>query len=172
MARMVLLEHTLPTGAIHFDWLLERPSPVGAIPLAGDPNDRCLLALRVQARIDEATCTSFSAEAMPDHRVLYLTFEGTLPPDAQGQDRGRVRRVAGGVVRAVREANGLLTIRARWTNGSPSGSRDEWTWAGVLEGDGRWLFQRGGKSFVRLPTGQPDPDENPWGEPAGYVGGL
>lgn len=164
---MVLLQHVLSTGESHYDWLIERPSPVGVVSLATSPDDRCLLALRVHVRIDDRECTAFQAEAMPDHRLAYLTFEGMLPPGPQGESRGAVKRVAGGVVRAVRASDGMLSVRARWTNGSPSRSLDEWTWAGVSEGDGRWRFLRGSKSFARPTSGRPDPDANPgvnrWG---------
>lgn len=79
---MVLLEHVLPTGERHFDWLLERP---------GVP-DGLLLAFRVFARVDEGAATGgcgerYPAERMKDHRRVYLEFEGEL---TGGEERSGV----------------------------------------------------------------------------------
>lgn len=93
MPRTVVLEHTLPGGTRHFDWLMEA-SEGG--PGASD-EDRSLLAFRVSVRVDDPSVGSFRAEAMPDHRRLYLRYEGEI---AGG--RGRVLRVAEGICKIVR----------------------------------------------------------------------
>ncbi len=61
--RTVVLEHTLPDGSRHFDWLMEPAEPG---PDATD-EDRSLLAFRLAARVDAPSIVSFLAEAMPDH---------------------------------------------------------------------------------------------------------
>lgn len=65
-------------------------------PGASD-EDRSLLAFRVSVRVDDPSVGSFRAEAMPDHRRLYLRYEGEI---AGG--RGRVLRVAEGICKIVR----------------------------------------------------------------------
>lgn len=80
MFPMVLLLHELPDGSSHFDWMLARD--------AAGP----LVTFRVTERID-AGVRAFVATRLPDHRRVYLTYEG----DVSG-GRGRVRRVAEGSV--------------------------------------------------------------------------
>lgn len=79
-ARSVLLRHDLPDGTWHFDWLID---PVGR----GGDDDRTLLAFRIGVRPEKAL-DRFDAIRLPDHRRLYLEFEGTLPGN-----RGQVRRI-------------------------------------------------------------------------------
>ncbi len=77
--RTVLLRHVLPDGSEHFDWLTQ-PAP-----------DAPLVAFRVVERIDLPECTAFTAQRIPDHRAVYLEYEGEI-----SGGRGRVTRVAAG----------------------------------------------------------------------------
>lgn len=73
MPRFVILEHDWPY--LHFDFLLEEDSHLRGWRLATFPG-------RGEA---------ISAEVLPDHRPLYLDFEGPLTGN-----RGSVRRVERG----------------------------------------------------------------------------
>lgn len=90
---MVLLRHDLPDGSWHYDWLLE---PASAAAAPGGPDARVLLAFRVAKRLDVDPPREFPAERLPDHRRLYLDYEGEI---AGG--RGRVTRVAAGTCRTI-----------------------------------------------------------------------
>ena len=79
MLRTVVLLHTLPDGSSHYDWMLEQP---GQDPLA---------TFRCTASPHEAE--AWTAERLPDHRRVYLEYEGSV-----SRNRGDVRRVASGVV--------------------------------------------------------------------------
>jgi hypothetical protein len=113
MGLMALLLHELPDGTHHHDWLLQRDKT--------DPP--LLMTFRVPDRIDSVTCNKFLAQRLPDHRLLYLTYEGPVhgrngnsplesdsssdrprssAPDAMG-DRGRVKRLASGQCRILKE---------------------------------------------------------------------
>ncbi|MCL4742138.1 MAG: hypothetical protein KJZ54_08035 [Phycisphaerales bacterium] len=105
MPRTVVLEHTLPDGSRHFDWLME---PGEARPGARD-EDRSLLAFRVSVRVDDPSVGSFRAEAMPAHRRLYLRYEGEI---AGG--RGRVLRVAEGVCKVVERTAGEVGVEVEF----------------------------------------------------------
>lgn len=74
MPRFVILEHDWP--ALHWDLMLE-----------------CGEMLRTW-RLDQPlpTDAAFEAESLPDHRRLYLDYEGPI-----SENRGTVRRVEGGV---------------------------------------------------------------------------
>lgn len=109
---MVLLEHVLPDGSRHYDWLLARDA-------AGDRETRDVLTLRCATRIDRlAVHERCEVEWLPDHRRHYLDHEGPV-----GNGRGAVRRVASGEVVA---AAGLAG-RERPT---PSGGSDDAAQAG------------------------------------------
>lgn len=83
MLPSVLLRHELPDGSWHYDWLID---PIGQ----GESEERNLIAFRLAQRPDEAPFR-FAAERLPDHRRLYLEFEGRVPGRA---DRGVVHRVS------------------------------------------------------------------------------
>jgi hypothetical protein len=85
--RTVLLRHDLRDGSSHFDWLIQRP---GGTPAA----EEMLISFRTTCRIDTGAAVDFLAEPMPDHRSLYLTFEGEI-----SGGRGTVTRVAEGDLR-------------------------------------------------------------------------
>lgn len=79
---MVLLRHTLVDASWHYDWLLD-------VAGTGGPEERNLVTFRVLERPDEAE-GAFEARRLPDHRRLYLAYEGDI---AHGEG-GRVQRVA------------------------------------------------------------------------------
>ncbi|CAG1001151.1 hypothetical protein PHYC_02894 [Phycisphaerales bacterium] len=95
MPETVLLQHDLPDGSSHFDWMIQRDDP-----RAG------LITFRLQDRIDHPSCGGFDARRLPDHRAAYLTFEG---PVAGG--RGIVRRLATGRATAG-ETGGEMLVTA------------------------------------------------------------
>lgn len=124
-SRSVLLLHRAPDGGEHFDWLFERPSLSRAVAGAcgtaggakgGEADDqvgddgRCLRSFRVDVRVDELSAADagamFDARAMPDHRRVYLRFEGEL-----SGGRGRVRRVAAWMIRVLEDEPTLLVVR-------------------------------------------------------------
>jgi hypothetical protein len=91
----VVLEHTVPTAegvAVHWDFLIE---------LAGQER---LAAWRL-ARDPLASAGSVPAERLPDHRPLYLDFEGEL-----SGNRGRVRRVERGSATIERLAGDEVSV--------------------------------------------------------------
>lgn len=95
LTRWVVLRHTgHPEAPPHFDWLLERADGPG----------RNLIAFRTPERPDVCGIGGFSAERLPDHRPLYLDYEGEI-----SGGRGRVERVAQGMCR-IAEAETLLTV--------------------------------------------------------------
>lgn len=81
-ADVVLLHHTLPDATSHYDWLTSPPGREG----------HGLVAFRLGHRLDDPGWDRQTALRLPDHRCLYLTFEGDL-----SGDRGHVRRVARGI---------------------------------------------------------------------------
>lgn len=86
-AAVVLLEHALPDGTIHYDWLVARNGP-------GDAETRDVRTFRCAGRVDRLEVGQWCAcEPIEDHRRRYLTYEGLVEPG-----RGRVRRVASGVL--------------------------------------------------------------------------
>lgn len=103
--RTVVLEHSLPDGTRHFDWLIESAEPG---PDATD-DDRSLLAFRVGVRIDEPSVGAFRAEALPAHRRLYLHYEGAI-----SGDRGAVIRVADGACRIARKSADEIRIEVEF----------------------------------------------------------
>jgi hypothetical protein len=86
MPRAALLHHLTPGIGSHYDWLLAPDDgPHG-------PDEAILLCFRVADRIDLLTPgQGFEAERIPDHRWLYLSYEGEI-----SDGRGRVERVAEG----------------------------------------------------------------------------
>jgi len=111
MPRAVLLLHTLPSGESHFDWLTAS---------TGDA-DAALVAFRVGVRIDDAGVRAFDAEPLPDHRTIYLDFEGPLEPK-EGRVRGDVVRLARAEAQVRTRDDRLVIIDADWF-GSAAGPR-------------------------------------------------
>ncbi|MCC6427617.1 MAG: hypothetical protein IT435_12450 [Phycisphaerales bacterium] len=79
----VLLQHDLPSGSRHFDWLIQ---------VTEDPAAP-VLAFRTAIRIDRPEALVFSAERIGDHRAFYLEHEGEV-----SGGRGMVVRVAHGLI--------------------------------------------------------------------------
>lgn len=119
MGRTVLLRHDLPDGSWHYDWLISPPP---------SPEPRGLICFRVWERIDSAEVRQFRAERLPDHRAMYLDYEG---PVSGG--RGTVIRVAEGKMKVEVDGDGELVVsgelgaaRGRWTGTATAGT---WTFA-------------------------------------------
>jgi len=102
----VILLHTRPGGDSHFDWLTARDTS----------GDAPLLAFRVGVRLDRTPPPAFDAERLPDHRPLYLEFEGPLEPK-HGADRGAVRRLARGAALIERADDRGAVVRVGWGAG-------------------------------------------------------
>jgi hypothetical protein len=122
MGRMVLLRHTLGDGSWHYDWLLDPAGPGpgrrGRAPESG-ADERRLITFRLSDRPDALSVAQvLHGVRLPDHRALYLDFEGPL-----SDGRGRVERVAVGECRRVRcePAGGVVEFEARFlAPGEPS----------------------------------------------------
>jgi len=117
--RWALLRHDLPDGQGHWDWLIQR-TPA---------HDSPLLTFRLAHPFDPFGRTVFEALRIPDHRAMYLEYEGPLT-----ENRGSVRRVAAG--RAVIE---LTPDRFRITFEARSGSAH---FEAVRAKGDRWRFTR------------------------------
>lgn len=182
--QMVLLEHTLPDGTHHFDWMLHEPPtadaaafhslstatdepgtadgrPVRTAYNAVQPNDndRILITFRVLERIDREDCNSFVADRLDPHRYAYLKQYGSV-----SGNRGTVRKVASGLVRIINNLPGGISIRARFTGGQ------ERIWAGMQESD-VWTFRRSQPVMKKGPPREREPaDGNDY--TGGYLGGT
>lgn len=86
MPRWVLLRHDTPDGRWHYDWMME--------PLA--PREGALITFRVVVRPDDPGAPGFEAQRLPDHRRVYLEYEGAI-----SGDRGRVSRISEGECQVV-----------------------------------------------------------------------
>lgn len=125
MPRTVLLEHRVPDGESHFDWLLA--PDVGPY----EPDDRVLIAFRVTRRVDSVDLeTPFEAERIPDHRFLYLDYQGEL-----SRGRGDVERLAEGMWKPSRADPETIEGTIAWMNGCNARIKGR-----LIEGD-RWVFQ-------------------------------
>jgi hypothetical protein len=89
---MVLLKHTLPDESFH--------------------DERTLVTFRVLTRVDLDMPDPVRAERLPDHRTIYLRFEGDI-----GGGRGAVSRVAQGECSIERDEPGEFAARVRWDAG-------------------------------------------------------
>ncbi len=96
--KTVLLLHTLPDGSSHYDWLIDWPLP--------DHSDGLLLTFRVAGFLPSLPAASkFAATRLPDHRRLYLSYEGSV-----SRNRGTVRRVAHGLSQLTQLPNSLRIL--------------------------------------------------------------
>ncbi|WP_077023729.1 DNA polymerase ligase N-terminal domain-containing protein [Fuerstiella marisgermanici] len=81
--RFVILEHNHPF--LHWDLLMER--------------DGALASWRL---LQPVVCGQWiDAEVLPDHRMMYLDYEGPV-----SRDRGSVKRIAGGTFRQLTAVTG------------------------------------------------------------------
>ncbi len=95
MHAMVLLQHDLPNGTSHIDWLIDRhPLAADSRPPPRDQNEHSLLTLRCALRPDDPAAAPGPAELLGDHRRRYLRFEGHIGPA-----KGSVHRLAAGSAR-------------------------------------------------------------------------
>lgn len=119
MAETVILEHILPDGTRHYDWMIEDPT-------LGE--GRTLRTWRTEARPDlEAV---FDAEQIGHHRDHYLTHEGPL-----SGGRGRVRRMRSGEVLGLQAGGDKLSVVVAWADGPNI------RYEGRFEGSGLWRFR-------------------------------
>lgn len=109
MTRYVLLRHELPDGSWHFDWLMD---PGGA---GQDPDERRLIAFRTPQPPESVDASRFVARRMPDHRLLYLEFEGPL----SGTGRGAVQRVIAGLCEIHRRTDRRIEVTLHPPGRSP-----------------------------------------------------
>jgi hypothetical protein len=139
MASMVLLQHALPDGSSHYDWLIEQREPV-----PGEDTDiRCLLSFRVAERPDDPLVRAFPATRLDDHRLRYLTYEGDI-----GGEHGRVSRVAHGIVYCVAVELDRVRIEGRFEGHSDRA----WT---ALHLGPRWFVQAWDRREERSPETSP-----------------
>jgi|GEM_PF-1676331 len=80
---MVLLRHTLPDASWHFDWLIQRDHPSAPSSSAAGDDARVLRAFRTLIHpaifaLPAPSREPFEAIALPDHRRLYLHYEGPI----------------------------------------------------------------------------------------------
>ncbi len=99
----VILQHDLPDGTTHFDWLLavdaESKNP--------------LISFRCTTRPDQINEVKwFDLEKRPDHRPEYLTLEG----DIEG-GRGTVTRLASGSIFFWKEIESGWNMMVDWDTG-------------------------------------------------------
>ncbi len=99
MHQTVVLQHTLPGGSSHHDWLIDQPRIA---------HEKRLLSFRCQTRPDRAT-EPFSALQLPPHRAHYLEYQGPVSPA-----RGHVTRVATGEVLRLDHAVDTISLSVRW----------------------------------------------------------
>ena len=117
----VVLNHELPDGTSHFDWLL-------AVDAKGE---KPLVSFRVGERPDLVNESRWiDLDARPDHRPDYLTNEGRLEGD-----RGTVKRLARGKVFMWREIQSGWNMMVKWADG-------ELTEYEIISGEGVLAFRR------------------------------
>lgn len=109
MARAVVLQHDLPDGSRHFDWLIA-PDDAAHPPSA---DERVLIAFRLRERPDDPLVVDLEAAKMPDHRWMYLEFEGEL----EGGGRGAVKRVGEMACRWVKRDETEMVMEVKTERG-------------------------------------------------------
>lgn len=102
--RFAILTHDWPS--LHWDFLLEQPTPTGK------PNESLpLWTWRLLQEPDSAT--EITCERLPDHRRRYLDYEGPV-----SGDRGTVTRWDSGNYKVLSETpNLVIEISGRRMNG-------------------------------------------------------
>jgi len=133
--RTVVLRHETPDGGFHFDWMLEPPA------VGGSPS-RVLITFRVNTNPLDWKGDLFDAVRLPDHRAIYLTYEGPLT-----ENRGSVTRVAQGTVTfledpiATPERLDFATVYER-TATPAAAKRERWSAAPLAPGSTAWRIDR------------------------------
>jgi hypothetical protein len=118
MGATVLLRHDLPDGTSHFDWMVQRAPGQG------------LITFRVQERIDLQSPQVFTCERLPDHREVYLEYEGPI-----SGGRGRVERMEAGGAEILHLSRDRVRVRIEL-----GGLRGEFL--GVRRAGATWDFRR------------------------------
>lgn len=147
MPRTVLLEHRLPGGDWHIDWLLDRDGRSPLLTFRLPRRQRAALALPGAGGgcqlLSIPPPSAFTAERIPDHRRRYLDFEGPI-----SGGRGSVRRIAEGEAEILAETGESLEARVRfgegpWTvwRGSRSTGEGNVAARGMGEGADLWIFR-------------------------------
>ncbi len=96
----VLLRHDLPDGTWHIDWLLGQDIE-GSQPL---------IAFRLPRSLDEvAEGAILPARRIPDHRPLYLDYEGVV-----SSNRGCVTRLHRGFILQWEQEHDAWTVVVKW----------------------------------------------------------
>ncbi len=99
----VVLQHDLPDGTSHFDWLL-------AVDAA---SEKPLVSFRVDERPDLISESRWvDLDARPDHRPEYLQIEGKIDGE-----RGTITRLAFGSVVMWREIQKGWNMMIQWEDG-------------------------------------------------------
>jgi len=119
--RTVLLRHELPGGTSHWDWMIQRRAD----------SDSPLLTFRVDTPTNPFSLAAFEAGVLPDHRSLYLDYEGPL-----SNSRGTVTRVAHGVASLSEPSQDVVRITANFGGSATS-------WVGRHKFSDHWTFTRG-----------------------------
>ena len=99
----VVLQHDLPDGTTHFDWLLAVEAD----------SERPLISFRTKIRPDQLTEVMWvDLEQRPDHRPEYLTIEGEIDGD-----RGTITRLARGNIFFWKEIEHGWNMMIEWDGG-------------------------------------------------------
>lgn len=104
--RFVVLRHAVGSGTRrdvgdHLDWMFE------VVPGAD-------LMTWSTPTADPSAPVDLVARRLPDHRRVYLEYEGPLSPNPDGRDRGSVRRLAAGSIATWEQSAGAVTAVLRW----------------------------------------------------------
>jgi hypothetical protein len=140
MPRFVLLYHACSAGlprASHWDLMFEQGDILRTWALARLPRDWAPLAECAENALAPAETNTVSAEALGDHRLSYLDYEGPL-----SDDRGHVIRVESGTFELAEHAPDCWdvtaagrVVRGRITLSRPSTESGGWQLAYWPEGD-------------------------------------
>lgn len=101
----VQLLHTLPDGFSHVDWMIATDG-TGTSPLVTFRLPGPLATLCESSGVDVIR--------LPDHRAIYLTYEGEL-----SGGRGWVRRIASGRALWLGHTASQIAINTAWEDGVP-----------------------------------------------------
>ncbi len=117
----IVLQHELPDGTSHFDWLLAVDAEA----------EKPLISFRVNERPDLVDKSRWiDLDARPDHRPEYLKIEGKLEGD-----RGVVTRLMSGKIFMWKEIQGGWNMMVEWDGGALTEYE-------VLSGEGVLAFRR------------------------------
>ena len=106
MHRSTVLLHTLPNGESHFDWLIDQPTISCEHRLL---SWRCELNPSAIDHPAKAPLLHFTGEQLPDHRAIYLEYEGPI-----SGNRGHVQRIAQGDVDTCSQSSKAIEMTIRW----------------------------------------------------------